>query len=551
MDHLTIEFCDELVECSHGIRIGDFLHQQGFHRDESLIGAKFNNRLVSLQNRIKGNGKLEVIGLDGNEGHRMYRQTLCFLVEMALHRMEERHRIEVGHSLGNGYYFSCRSEKSLSEAWIADLEKAMKALVEKDYPIIPHYMSYTEALDHFTDHGLGDSSRLTKQRNMEHVPVVTCDDFLDLDHFPLAASTGALTHFSLMPYEEGFVLLFPPKRFPLVMEDFKEKPLLYSIYKEYNQWGEVLEVPTVGALNDFTQSGQIAEFIQVAEALHEQKLSDIAGKVAERRNEVKAVLIAGPSSSGKTTFTKKLAVHLKVVGFRPKMISLDDYFVEREKTPKDKNGNYDFESLNALDINLLNQHLLDLFEGREVEIPIFDFKTGRPKKKGRLLQLGPKDILMMEGIHGINEQLTPKIPRSTKFKIYISALTQLGLDRHHRISTTDNRLIRRMARDYQFRGYSALHTLRMWPSVRRGEARNIFPFQEEADAFFNSALDYELAVLRNLAVPLLRTVPPTAKEFAQAAYLLDFLEYFVPIQLKYVPTYSILREFMGDSGFKY
>jgi len=277
----------------------------------------------------------------------------------------------------------------------------------------------------------------------------------------------------------------------------------------------------------------------------------LARQIADSKNSLKIILIAGPSSSGKTTFTKKLAIHLKVVGFVPQIISLDDYFVEREKTPRDAEGNFDFEALETLNIDLLNTHLLELFEGKEVQIPIFDFKSGRPKEKGRSLQLGPKDILLMEGIHGINEKLTPRIPRERKFKIYLSALTQLGLDTHHRISTTENRLIRRMVRDHQFRGYSALHTLKMWPSVRRGEDRNIFPFQEQADAFFNTALDYELAVLRNMAVPLLKTVPPTEKEFSQAAYLLDFLEYFIPIQVKHVPTYSILREFMGDSGFKY
>ena len=317
------------------------------------------------------------------------------------------------------------------------------------------------------------------------------------------------------------------------------------------QWGKILGVTSAGRLDEKTRDGSIGEFIRVNEALHEKKIAEIADQIAEHRSSVRAVLIAGPSSSGKTTFTKRLSLQLKAEGFEPQLLSVDDYFLDREHTPRDEEGNYDFETVHALDVALLNEHLLQLLDGREIEPPSFDFKVGKRRGSGTTISLGERGILLMEGIHCLNDELTPRIDSAAKFKIYVSALTQLNLDDHNRIPTTDNRLLRRLVRDNQFRGHSALDTLGMWPSVRRGEGRNIFPYQDSADVAFNSALDYEVGVLKKHAEPLLQMVKPHHAEYGEAIRLLTFLGDFANIPDKYVPGFSILREFVGDSGFHY
>lgn len=552
MGRLEIRVDGEVLELEAGITPLEIFggNPTGDERGP-VMGVLFNHRLQSLREPLRVPGTLEPVFLEGSTGHKIYRRTLCFLLEMALKRSLPHLRLHIGHSLGEGYFFFPPSGHPLSPEEVATLRDSMAELVSRDLPILPAHLYYTQALEVFQTQGQEDSAQLIRQRNLPEVSCWSCDGYHDLDHFTLAPRTSAVPLFDLVPHREGCILHLPAKAWPLELKPFQDKPILYSIYQEYKSWGDVLGISCVPELNRVAATKEVTEYIQVAETLQEKKLSDLADRIAERRQDIKLILVAGPSSSGKTTFTKKLAIHLKVLGFRPRVISLDDYFVSREETPRDAEGNYDFEHLHALDIPKLNRDLVDLLEGREVEIPIFDFKTGHRKDKGRMLRMEGKDILMMEGIHGLNDQLTPLVPRHRKFKIYISALTQLNLDNHNRISTTDNRLIRRMVRDFQFRGYSALHTLKMWPSVRRGEDRNIFPHQDSGDAVFNTALDYELAVLRNYALPLLKSVPPTEPEYYHATRLIGFLEDFTAILPQHVPLYSLLREFIGDSGFKY
>ncbi len=549
MKNIEIQIGDTLGTWDTGVTSWDVL--KNITHSKPVIGVLWNRRLQSLLEPLLVPGILEPVFLEGSTGHKIYRRTLCFLLEMALRRTYPELSLHIGHSLGGGYFFFPPTGHPLSPEEIENLLGELKKLVKRNLKIEPVRLYYTQALEIFTAQGQEDSVQLIKQRNEHEVSCWCCDGYYDLDHFPLASQTSQVPVFDLVPHRQGCILHMPDKTWPLKLSPFQDKPILYSIYKEYQNWGDVLGISTVAELNHVAGTKEISEYIQVAETLQEKKLSDLADKIAKRKREIKLILVAGPSSSGKTTFTKKLSIHLKVLGFRPRIISLDDYFVPRDNTPKDADGNFDFENLRALDVELLNQDLLNLMEGKEVEIPIFDFKIGNRKDRGRKIAMGDRDILMMEGIHGLNDELTPLIPRNTKFKIYISALTQLNLDNHNRISTTDNRLLRRMVRDSQFRGYSALHTLKMWPSVRRGEDKNIFPFQDTGDAVFNTALDYELAVLCNYALPLLKSVPPTEPEYYHASRLIGFLENFTVILPQHVPLFSLLREFIGDSGFKY
>ncbi|MFP4363699.1 MAG: nucleoside kinase [Spirochaetia bacterium] len=553
MNTVNITFPDGRKEdFSSGTRFIDIISQKDKENLPSpLIAVKVNNELQSLYTRAVVNSKAEPVELASPEGIMVYRRSLCFLLTVAASNIFIKHRLVIGHSLGNSYYYHFEDYEEIPDDQLSQLKFQMEELVKQDLPIQKHLLSYEDALEHFESQLQPDTALLLKYRNNPQIPVYVCGEYMDLRHGAVAPSTGLLKYFDIKKYGSGLILHYPSSKNPLQLGEFVDQPILYNVYKEYKYWGKVLNVNCVGKLNQLTDQGEIEKFIHVAEALQEKKISEIADKIFERRNNAKVVLIAGPSSSGKTTFTKKLAIQLKVLGLRPITMSLDDYFVEHERTPIDEDGNYDFEALETIDVPLLNDHLLRLMNGETVETPIFDFKAGRAKPKGRPTQLPEGSILIMEGIHGLNDKLTPKIPKERKYKIYVSALTQLNLDDHNRISTTENRLIRRMVRDHKFRGQNALGTIRMWPSVRRGEDKNIFPFQGTADSAFNSALDYELAVLKVYAEPLLKAVKPYHKEYTQAVNLLMFLNNFTPVPSKFIPQRSILREFIGDSGFKY
>jgi len=427
----------------------------------------------------------------------------------------------------------------------------MLDIVEQGCPILRRVISYPEAVGYFQQNNQPDTVLLLKNRNDQKVPVFSCGEFMDLAHAPLVPNTKLLKVFDILAYPPGFLLRYPPWDQPDSLAPFQENPALFSIYREYKDWGKILNVRCVGHLNDLINNRNVRGFIQVAEALHDKKIAMIADKICEHRDEGKLILIAGPSSSGKTTFAKKLAVQLQVLGRNPFPISLDNYFLPRERTPLDEEGNYDFESLQAIDIEFMNENLLRLMRGEEAVLPRFNFHTGQRQMDSSAQRLPDRAIIILEGIHGLNDELTPLIPRDQKYKIYVSALTQLNLDDYNRISTTDNRLLRRIVRDSQFRGHSAFDTLSMWESVRRGENRYIFPFQNTADSAFNSALDYELSVLKVYAEPLLKSIKPAQEGFHEALQLLSFLNNFAPIPPSWVPEYSILREFTGESAFKY
>lgn len=518
-----------------------------------LIAVKLNNQVLSLSHRIDINGELDFIYLNHRDGLRIYRQSLCFLLEMAFESLYPRADLIIDHSLGNGFYYHLEGDFLHRDRVVGALTEEMTTLAEAAHPIHLSHLSYSEALDMVEQRGGAEKTRLLLEGlNRPRIMINNCGDYRNIFHGPLTSDLGVLKAWELLPYGEGFLLRFPPSGTPDRLAPFVDEPPLFSIYQEHKAWGRAVDVHCVGQLNSLAMDKEKRKhFILTSETHHSQKMTRIAQKIHDRGDQLKLVLIAGPSSSGKTTFTKRMAMNLQAMGFKPIIVSLDDYYLPQDRVPRDEEGKPDFEDLHALDVELLNRNLLDLFSGREVEFPLFNFKRGERREKGRLLKLEKNSLLLMEGIHGLNEELTRQIPGKNKFKIYISALTQLNLDDGNRIATTDNRMIRRMVRDYQFRGYSAHTTINIWPSVRRGEQKNIFPFQGEADAMFNSALDYELGVLKGLAEPLLKSVKPTEEEYSEACRLLAFLNYFSPIPSETVPSLSILREFVGNSGFKY
>lgn len=534
--------------------VGELLDQAG--SDESglpVLGALVNNDVVSLTYPLEVDCEVVPLTLANPHGWRLYRRSLAFVLAKAVNELFPESFFSIEHSLGSGLYcnFEMNGQKGITAEQLAAIEQRLKELVEADIPIERHKVAFAEAVERFEQEKQWDKYNLLRFRNPSKIVVYSCGSFTDLAHGPLAPSTGALKPFKLLDYQPGFVIQLPERDMPIRLAPFERQPHLFRIFKEHKEWGRILNVQTVGQLNEIIARNEIDDFIKISEAYHEKKIAQIADKISAKREELNWICIAGPSSSGKTTFSKRLAVQLRVNGLRPVTISVDDYFVDRVKTPKDEHGQYDFEHIETIDLALLNDHLERLDRGETVEMPRFNFETGTREYKGHKLAIEPGQLIIMEGIHALNPRLTETIPPEHKFKIYISALTQLNLDRNNRISTTDNRLVRRMVRDHQFRGNSALRTLQMWPSVRRGEKQWIFPYQKEADVAFNSALDYELAALKNLAEPLLREVKPYHPQYAEARRLLDFLECFLNIAVDQIPPTSILREFLGNSGFRY
>jgi uridine kinase len=515
------------------------------------LGALVNNDVASLSYPLGIRCRVDFVHAGDAHGWRIYRHSLCFLLAKAVADLYPDAAFSVDHSFGLGLYCSLSFEgRPAQAAQVKALEARMRDLVEQDVPIVRQKIAYADAVALFQEAGMQDKLSLLAFRNPPHVVLHACDGFRDLAHGPLAPSTGLLERFALVPYAPGFVLHLPDRANPLDLPPFEDQPHLFHIFQEHKSWGRILGVDTVGRLNDLIVRGGFEEFVRTAEALHEKKAARIADHIAEARDRLRVILIAGPSSAGKTTFAKRLAVQLAVNGLHPVTLGTDDYFVEADRTPLDENGHPDFEHLEAVDVEAFNADLAALVAGRTIRRPRFNFAARRREYEGTLA-LEPDQILVIEGIHGLNPALTPGLPREAAFRIYVSALTQLSVDRNNRISTTDNRLMRRIVRDHRFRGHSALATLRMWPSVRRGEKRWIFPFQREADATFNSALDYELAVLKPMVEPLLTEVKPGAPEYAEARRLSEFLLGFVPAPAAGVPATSILREYIGGSRFQY
>lgn len=519
--------------------------------NDEILAVRINNEICSLDSNVEINCRLEPVLKNTKDGANIYRRSLCLLLATAANNLFPASHLLVGHSLGYGYYYTLDTETPITQEQITSLENEMQRLVQQDLPVTTKTISYKDAINLFEELNLTETRKQLNYIAPQKIKINCIDNFSDMYFGPLVRSTGTLKVFSLMQYGEGFLLRFPRSNDHSKLTTFVDQPILFGIYKKYKQWGKQVGVTSAASLNELINNRKIEEFIDITETFQQKCIADIADQIAASK-KVKVILIAGPSSSGKTTTSKKLALELRAIGYKPKVISLDCYYVGRDRNPKDENGNYDYECLEALDIPLLNQNLMDLFEGKEVIIPSYDFNEGIPyfEEKNKM-KLDANDILIMEGIHGLNDKLTPLIPNELKFKIYLSALTQLNLDNHNRISTSDNRLIRRIVRDARFRGKSAATTISMWPSVHKGEELHIFPFQNNADAILNTALDYELAVLKIYAEPLLRCVNPTQPEYAEACHLLNFLNNFAPIPPTAVPSRSIIREFIGGSAFKY
>ena len=511
----------------------------------TIVAARVNNALADLQVKQQTDAEIDFFDLSSGQGVKVYERSLTFVLIIAAHRLFPGKDIVVEHSLGNGVYFEWLLGRSVTAADVKLLQQKMSEIIAENLPIIRHNMPLSEAIQQFEAIGNTEKTGLLRQIERDTVSLYTCDGIVDYFYGPMVPETGYLKYLELKHYEPGFVLLFPDKSNPDAVAAFVDNPKLAQIFLEAERWGDLLGCPTVAQLNEELISGGFPEILQIAEALHEKKVAAIADMVDERRQSVKIVLIAGPSSSGKTTFTRRLGIQLRVHGIRPVSISLDDYFLEREQSPKTATGEYDFESIHALDLALFNEHLVQLLAGESVEPPRYNFHTGRREYPGKKLQVGPDHVLLIEGIHGLNPSLTAAVPRNQKLLIYISALTQLAIDNHNRIPTTDTRLIRRIVRDNQFRSHDALQTLKIWPSVRRGEEVNIFPFQEQADVMFNSALIYEMAVLRRYAEPLLAKITPEYPEYLEARRLTGFLRHFRMAPPDLVPATSILREFIG------
>ncbi len=518
--------------------------------DSEIVAVKVNNLICPLDSPIDITAELKPVYLKSKDGSAIYRRSLCFVLATAAHNIFPEKHLLVGHSLDYGYYYTLDDEKPVTENEIDLLKKEMERIVNEDELISSEFISYKDACSHFEKLGLTETRKQLNYHCPPRVRINILEGFSDLYFGPLLSHTGILKTFELLKYNEGFLLRFPKKETPDHLTEFKDQPKLFEIYRQYKQWGKRLEVTSAASINQLIHDRKEKDFIDITETLQVKCISEIANQIYARKT-TRVVLIAGPSSSGKTTTSKKLALQLEAIGYKPKVISLDNYYVGRDKTPLDENGKPDFECLEALDVPLLNQNLIDLFEGKTIELPSYDFHEGARFYEGKTMALGENDILVMEGIHGLNDKLTPLIPSELKFKIYLSALTQLNLDDHNRIPTSDNRLIRRIVRDAKYRNKSAAETIAMWDSVQKGERKHIFPFQNNADAMLNTALDYELPVLKVYADPLLRCVSPLQEEYSEASRLLEFLNNFSTIPATAVPNQSIIREFIGGSAFHY
>lgn len=519
---------------------------------DSLIGLViFNGKIRELTKKVEKDGTLEFLTLKHSIGHKAYVRTATMMMLKALFDVVGRENIQkakVEFAIGNGYYCRVISEVAITDAIIKKVKERMQYMVLAAMPVIKKAYPLDDAVSMFEKQGMYDKVKMMKFRRSSIVNVYSLDGYYDYYYGYMLPDLSYVKHFDVLPYENGLMLLLPDKNEPEMVKAFEPREKLFNTLMQSTILGEKMGIDTVGDLNNKICAGQIYDVIRVQEALQERRIAEIAQDIVDRKN-VKFVMIAGPSSSGKTTFSHRLSTQLSTHGMTPHPIAIDNYFVNRDVTPRDEKGEYNFECLEAIDIEQFNQDMCDLLEGKTVEIPYYNFKTGRREYKGNFLTLGKEDVLVIEGIHGLNDKMSYALPHESKYKIYISALTSMNVDEHNRIPTTDVRLIRRMVRDARTRGTEAKGTLQMWPSVRKGEEENIFPFQEDADAMFNSALVYELAVLKVYAEPLLYSIEPGEEGYFEARRLLKFLEYFLGVSSDKLPNNSICREFVGGSCF--
>ena len=548
---ITVTINGEKKQYREGITYEEICSEYQKQYDDMIALVIVNGKIQELMKKAERDCELTFITLADNAGHKAYVRTAIMLMMKALYDIvgaDEVEKVKVEFAIGQGYYCSVKGSLKIDNTLVEKLNVRMRQISMENMPILKRNYALEDAMKLFDRYKMEDKKKLFKYRRSATVNVYRLGDYYDYYYGHMLPSTGYVKYFNVISYENGLMLMLPDRKDPKTLTYFEPREKLFDALIKSTQWGEQMGIDTVGDLNDQICKGNLSQVILVQEALQERRIGEIAKDIVDRGG-VKFVMIAGPSSSGKTTFSHRLSVQLQSYGLKPHPIAVDDYFVDREKTPRDENGDYNFECLEAIDIEQFNKDMCDLLEGKTVELPSFNFKTGKREYKGNYKTLGPDDVLVIEGIHGLNDKMSHALPAASKYKIYISALTSLNVDEHNRIPTTDGRLLRRMVRDARTRGASAKRTIEMWPSVRRGEEENIFPFQESADATFNSVLIYELAVLKQFAEPLLFSIEKTDPEYYEAKRLLKFLEYFLGVSSEDLPNNSIVREFVGGSCF--
>ncbi len=533
-----------------GSTLSEVFRNAGIDMKYGPICAKVNNKVEGLHYRIYHNKDVEFLDMTSGSGSRNYTRSLFFVLCKAVHDLYPQSKVVIDIPVSKGYYVDLTIGHEVTDDDVARIRQRMQQIIDAKMPIHRFEVPTEDAVRMFEEKGDKAKSKLLRSAGSLYTTYYQIDDYVDYYYGSLLTNTSKIYLFGLEKYFNGLLLRIPDLKDPGVLPQMTRQDKMFEIFREHHRWQEIMGLRTVGDFNEMVKKGQATNLINVSEALQEKKLTEIADEIASRK-DVKLVLLAGPSSSGKTTTCKRLSIQLLANGIKPLQISLDDYFVDREHTPKDDKGEYDYESIYALNLKLINDQFNALFRGEEIELPKYNFQTGRSEKSGKKLRMQPNNVLVVEGIHALNPELTAQIPEAQKFRVYVSALTTILLDDHNYIPTTDNRLLRRIIRDYKYRGVNAQETIHRWPSVRAGENKWIFPYQENADVMFNSAMLFELAVIKQQAEPLLEQVPENCEEYSEAYRLRKFLKYFQPIPNRDIPPTSLLREFLGGSSFKY
>lgn len=533
-----------------GSTLSEVFRDAGIDMKYGPICAKVNNKVEGMHYRIYHNKDVEFLDMISGSGSRNYTRSLFFVLCKAVHDLYPQSKVVIDIPVSKGYYVDLTIGHKVTDDDVASIRQRMQQIIDAKMPIRRFEVPTEDAVKMFEEKGDKAKSKLLRSAGSLYTTYYQIDDYVDYYYGSLLTNTSKIYLFGLEKYFNGLLLRIPDLKDPGTLPQMTRQDKMFEIFREHHHWQEIMELRTAGDFNEMVRKGQATNLINVSEALQEKKLTEIADEIASRK-DVKLVLLAGPSSSGKTTTCKRLSIQLLANGIKPLQISLDDYFVDREHTPKDDKGEYDYESIYALNLKLINDQFNTLFRGEEIELPKYNFQTGRSEKSGQKLRMQPNNVLVVEGIHALNPELTAQIPEAQKFRVYVSALTTILLDDHNYIPTTDNRLLRRIIRDYKYRGVNAQETIHRWPSVRAGENKWIFPYQENADVMFNSAMLFELAVIKQQAEPLLEQVPENCEEYSEAYRLRKFLKYFQPIPNRDIPPTSLLREFLGGSSFKY
>ena len=540
----------KVLKVNVGSTLSEVFSASELKMDHGPVCARVNNKVQGMHYRLYNDKDVEFLDMRSGSGSRTYTRTLFFICCKAINDLYGNVEVRIDIPVSKGYYVHVKLGRDITADDVARIRCRMQEIIDADTPIRRRMVTAEEAIRLFSEKGDMSKVKLLKGQGKLYTVYYQIDDFIDYFYGALLTSTSEVYLFDLVAYSDGMLLRVPSREDPGQLCPMPRQQKMFDVFKEHHEWQNIIGLRTVGDLNDAVDKGFATDIINVNEALQEKKIARIADQIAAR-HDVKLVLLAGPSSSGKTTTCKRLSIQLLTCGLKPLQISLDDYFIDRDKTPLDANGEYDYESIHALNIDLINEQFNALFKGEEIELPRYNFQAGKSEKSGKRLKLAPNDIVVVEGIHALNPELTAQIPEQQKFRVYVSALTTILLDEHNYIPTTDNRLLRRIIRDYKYRGVSAQESIHRWPSVRAGEERWIFPYQENADAMFNSAMLYELAVIKQQAEPLLEQVPENCEEYAEAHRLLKFLRYFHAISYRQLAPTSLLREFLGGSSFKY